>query len=131
VIAFGGLRTGYEWVEQVETDGAGALDGVAQVPSWADENETQYFFVKFPGQVPVAIAPFHVMAEDGMIRTRGRVTDEGDQWLAMRGPDNELFCLRGELAGAEPGLRIRVVGSPAENWSCPGGIPVDVVRVEA
>ncbi len=127
VIAFGGLRAGYQWVDEVASDEDGRLSEQVRVPDWADADETHYFFVKFPGQAPVATSPaFYLTGEDGRIRVRGEVTDEGREFPTLRGPDDELYCLGGEVAGFEPGNRVRIEGRLAESLDCPEGIPVEV-----
>ncbi len=127
VIAFGGLRAGYQWVEQVTTDEEGRLSEVVTVPDWPDEDQTYYFFLKLAGQAPVATsAPFHVTARDGTLGATGEITDDGREWLTMKGPDGERYCLTGEVGELQVGDRVRVSGTATDLPGCSKGIGVYV-----
>ena len=131
VIAFGGLRGGYQWVEQVTTDEMGVLDTEVRVPDWAEEEQAGYFFVKLPARPPFATRAFFVSNDaQGPVRLRGEITEDGESGVGLYGPEGEPYCLFGELPQVEPGARVVVEGSFGNPEECSEGIPLVVERME-
>ncbi len=130
VIAFGGLRGGYQWVDEVVTDDEGQITEAVVVPEWAEEGQAQYFFVKLPGQAPVATRPFYVTDGDAELRVLGRIVEEDGVEAALQGPEGELYCLIGAESPVAPGDRVRVDGTAGSASDCPDGIPLNVRSLE-
>lgn len=61
----------------------------------------------------------------------GELTDEGVECPAFRGDDGELYTLTGDMAGFQPGDRVRIVGTLVEVSICMQGTTVEIVEISA
>jgi len=67
--------------------------------------------------------------EAGQLFLEGELTDEGVECPAFRGDDGELYTLTGDLAGHQPGDRVRIVATPVEISHCMQGTTIQVVEI--
>ncbi len=131
VVGFGGIASPHEILGDALTDSVGALVLTDTIPSWVEAGRTYLFYVAFSDQRPVAFsAPFLVTDQDGTVRVRGRITEEGVTCTAMRGPADELYTLSGTLGPVSPGDEVVVVATVAEFSICMQGITLVVLEVE-
>lgn len=60
----------------------------------------------------------------------GKLTNEGAECQAMRGDDEKLYTLTGDLKGFRTGDRVKVTGSIAEVSTCMQGTTLVVEKIE-
>ncbi len=131
VVGFGGIASPHEILGEAPTDSEGALSLTDTIPSWVEPNRSYLFYVAFSDQRPVAFSdPFLVTGPDGVVRVRGRITDEGVTCPAMRGPGEELYTLAGSLGSAVPGDDVAVTATIADASICMQGITLVVQEIE-
>lgn len=68
---------------------------------------------------------------DSTIEVTGTLTDEGVECQALRGDDETLYTLTGDLGGFGVGDRVRVRGERAQMSFCMQGVTIAVESIEA
>ena len=77
-----------------------------------------------------AVAPAAGDAEAKEIVVVGVLTDEGVECRALRGDDEKLYTLVGDLGDFATGDRVRVTGTAAERSTCMQGTTIAVTKIE-
>lgn len=81
-------------------------------------------------QQGVAISASQILLLDGVARpsidVTGTITREGITCTALRGDDGRLYTLTGQLAGIQPGDRVRISGDPVQTSYCQQGTTVNL-----
>ncbi len=130
MIGFGTVR-GHQIIGETQVDDEGSLSTTVQVPSEVEENTSHYFFVADANQQPMSVSDaFHVTAPDGSLEVTAVVTDEGQACLALRGQEDELYTLEGDVPDLEPGDRVVVQGTAAHDSACEQGLTIAVEAVD-
>ncbi len=131
-IAVGRLRAGFETVGQAARGELGEISTSVQIPADAIWDRPLYVVALNDMFMPIGTSdPFHVTDANGMIRRRGRVTDEGGSCLTLRDQDDLLYSLTGELGTLRPGDEVVVDGTYAGASSCRDGSTIGVTRTVA
>ncbi len=67
---------------------------------------------------------------EGKVVVTGKITDEGVEYLAMRGDDGTLYTLGRPENPPRPGQRVRVTGTIAQASICMQGTTISVEKIE-
>lgn len=131
-IGIGATHFGFEEIGQVLSTERGEISVTVVVPEWAT-SEVSYRMIVFDFYfAPLALTEvFHVTAPDGTVGREGVLTEDGVECPAMRGDDQMLYTLTGDLAGYRSGDRVRIRGRIAETSMCMQGTTLEVVEIRA
>jgi hypothetical protein len=132
-IGFGPPDAWFDVIADARTDAQGRLATHVEVPRRAERGRPYVIVVQdAAANIRVASHPFVAGSPGDRIRVDGRLTDEGVECPAMRGPGGTLYTLAiAELADFEPGDRVRVIGTIAEMAICMQGTTIDVEEIRA
>jgi len=127
LVGFGGIGTPHEILTETRVDGQGRFSVSVRIPDWAEVNQNHFFYMAFSDQRPRVFSdPFVVSAPDGTIRISGQITSEGVGCLVLRGSNDALFSLTGNVGTPAPGARVVVEGKVLERSSCTQGVTIEV-----
>ncbi len=128
-VGVGAMRAGFEALAEGTQEIWGEVSATVRIPEYATW-ERPVVFIIFNGVFsPIAVSnPFHVTDEEGMVRRRGRVTDEGLQCTTLRDADQYVYGLIGDLGRLRPGDEIVVEGEVNPGGACGGTDAIRVVR---
>ena len=130
LVGFGGVGTPHEILTETTTDGAGTFAVEVRIPRWTERNRNHFFYMAYADQRPrVFSEPFLVCGPNGEVRLEGVIGDEGVECLAMRGDDDALYTLTGEVGTPAPGTRVVVEGRVAEMSTCQQGLTLEVREI--
>lgn len=132
IIGFGSLAA-HELLAETDSGARGSIRLTLAIPYWAEVDRPHFFFFAFADQRPQGFSPpFQVTAADGTVRVAGTIRGTGTDCLEMEGPGETLYALQGNLGSWEPGTRVRVLGTMADDPACGGdGIPIAVGEIVA
>lgn len=83
------------------------------------------------GTLPRAAIEHRATAQQSQsVTVTGKLTNEGAECQAMRGDDEKLYTLTGDLKGFRTGDRVKVTGSIAEVSTCMQGTTLIVEKIE-
>lgn len=104
-----GATGGFEALALALTSIDGEVEGVLEVPEWAQRDETHRFiaFNLYFTAILAESAIFHVTDVDGVVEREGEIGRAGEACLTLEGDDEERY----RLTGATDGL---VVGGHAQ-----------------
>ena len=129
MLGFGTVE-GHEILTEMEVDAEGSISLTTEIPDRVDENRSYYFFVADETQQPLSVSDaFLVTDVDGGVEVSGRVTDEGMACVSVRGPEQELFSLEGDLPEMSEGDQVLLTGRISQEPECEEGIPIAVDEV--
>lgn len=131
-IAVGMLHAGFETIGLAAQGEWGEISASVQIPAGATWDRPLYVIALDGVFSPIGISdPFHVTDANGMIRRRGRVTDEGGPCLTLRDENDLLYALSGELGAFRAGDEVVVDGTYSGASSCRDGSTIAVARIVA
>lgn len=129
-IGFGPPRSEYSVVREVTAGPDGTVSTSIRVPDWAERGEPYVIVVTEPDDQPsVTSEPFVVGEAGDPIRVQGKVTDEGVECPAVRGPFGTLYTLATSEFAHPPGTEVVVEGTIAGASICMQGTTIDVESV--
>ena len=129
-IGYGATRTGFEALFEVQQEMWGDISTEVTVPSSAPWDRAIVFVAFNAIFSPIGLSdPFHVLNDDGVLRRKGRITDESETCVTMRDEDDYLYALTGDVAGLSVGDDVTVEGTYSATSSCLDGGAIGVVRV--
>lgn len=129
-IGFGTVQE-HTIIQDVETDDEGVLDARITIPGTARENRTHYVFVADANQLPLSVSgPFHVTDADGRAEVRGQVEDPESDCVLIRGREDELYALRGNVPSLAAGDQVTARGAVVLEGGCERGLTLQVEAVE-
>lgn len=131
-IGLGQPRSEYSVVAEVDADAQGRVETTVKVPSWTSRGESYVIVVTEPDHDPrVTSDPFVVGEAGDAIRVHGRVTDEGVECPAIRGPFGTLYTLAVSGFDHAPGTELMVEGRMAGASTCMQGTTIQVESIRA
>lgn len=130
-VGVGAMRAGFEALAEGTQGVWGEVSATARIPAYATW-ERPLVFIVFNGNFsPIGISdPFHVTDEGGMVRRRGRITDEGLPCTSLRDADQYMYALTGDLGDLKPGDEVVVEGAISVTGPCGESDAIEVVRWE-
>lgn len=134
VVGAGPVASEYEVLARPTVAADGSVSSTVTVPDWAELGRAWVVVVEVPGPGGARAVSQELVVRGGTTRgavtVTGRLTDEGVECQALRGDDDALYTLTGDLGGASIGDRVRVVGVPAEMSFCMQGTTLGVRSIE-
>jgi hypothetical protein len=130
-IGIGQPASEFSTIGQGSVDAEGRITTTVTVPSWAMRGLPYVIVMSAAGAEPRAVSePFVVGAPGDSISVQGRLTDEGVECPAMRGPAGELYTLAISDLEYGPGTEVRVEGTIAEVATCMQGTTIQVSSIQ-
>lgn len=127
LVGFGGIGTPHEILTETRVDGQGRFSVSVEIPEWGELNQNHFFYMAFSDQRPRIFSdPFVVTGPDGAIRVSGEITTDGVQCIVLRGSNDALFSLVGNVGTPAPGARVVVEGKVVESSTCQQGVTIEV-----
>lgn len=131
-IGLGQPRSEYSVVAEVNADAQGRVETTVEVPARTSRGEAYVIVVTEPDHDPrVTSEPFVVGEAGDPIRVHGKVTEEGVECPAIRGPFGTLYTLAVSEFDHGPGTELMVEGRIAGVSTCMQGTTIDVESVSA
>ncbi|MBW3553393.1 MAG: hypothetical protein KY466_07785 [Gemmatimonadetes bacterium] len=131
-IGLGQPRSEYSVVAEVDADAQGRVETTVEVPAWTSRGEAYVIVVTEPDHDPRVTSESFVVGEAGdPIRVHGKVTEEGVECPAIRGPFGTLYTLAVSEFDQAPGTELMVEGRIAGVSTCMQGTTIDVQSVSA
>lgn len=129
-IGVGAVGAGFETLTQSTQGEWGEISASVRIPLSARWDQPLFLIIFNGNFSPTGISdPFHVTNADGMVRRRGRITDEGVDCVTMRGEDDTLYTLTGELGALRLGDEVVVEGVYVDSGACPRGSTIADARL--
>jgi hypothetical protein len=130
LVGFGGIGTPHEILTETRVDGQGRFSVSVEIPEWAELNQNHFFYMAFSDQRPRVFSdPFVVTGADGSIRVAGEITAEAGACVVLRGSNDALFSLVGNVGTPAPGSRVVVEGKVVEGSACGEGVTIQVTAM--
>ena len=129
-IGVGAVGAGFETLARSTQGEWGEISASVRIPLDATWDQPLFLIIFNGNFSPTGISdPFHVTNADGMVRRRGRITDEGGDCVTMRDEDDTFYTLTGELGSVQPGDEVVVEGVYIDSGACPQGSTIADARL--
>lgn len=129
-IGVGAVGAGFETLARSTQGEWGEISASVRIPLDATWDQPLFLIIFNGNFSPTGISdPFHVTNADGMVRRRGRITDEGGDCVTMRDEDDTFYTLTGELGSVQPGDEVVVEGVYIDSGTCPRGSTIADARL--
>ena len=129
-VGVGAVGSGFEAIAEGVQGQWGEITASVRVPASASWDHPIAFIIFNGNFSPTAISdPFHVTNADGVLRRKGRITDEGQACISMRDEDGYLYSLTGAPTALEPGDEVVVEGTFEGSSTCLEGDTIAVLRL--
>jgi len=129
-IGVGAVGAGFETLAQSTQGEWGEISASVRIPLSARWDQPLFLIIFNGNFSPTGISdPFLVTNAEGMVRRRGRITDEGVYCVTMRDEDDTLYTLTGELGSVQPGDEVVAEGVYVDSGACPLGSTIADARL--
>jgi len=114
-IGVGSTGAGFEALGEGSQTEFGEVSASVRIPDSATWDKPLIVIIFNGNFSPTGLShPFHVTDEEGRVKRRGLVTDEGAACVTMRDGDGYVYALIGETEDVRPGQALTVEGLYAE-----------------
>ena len=129
-VSLGALHVGFEVLKDILTDRNGEFTDTIVIPDWAESTRPHALVVQDFYFVPLAISSnFLVTERDGTVSRDGRIQPSTGRCAILKGDDDDVYNLIGDIQGLKVGDRATIKGTLANPAQCGGGKDDVTIRI--
>ena len=132
-LSLGALHVGFEVMKDVLTDRVGEFTETIVIPEWAESTRPHALVVQDFYFAPLALSSdFLVTEKDGTLSRIGRIQPSTGRCAILKGDDDDVYNLIGDIQGVPVGARATVYGTLADAAACGGakGVTIKITSIK-